>query len=156
VRIPRETSVSSSSTGLRLGSCRTSRQPYPAHGKRVPLEELLGREVWGQSFIADRRDVPHLNVFITMHPVLRPDDTACPGFAGGVQRAFGSNHLVHSKPTDLLTIAKRQFHLRTPRRTLNEFLEDLCCTWVTLLHLRVAKYLPRYILARPSRHARRP
>jgi hypothetical protein len=93
----------------------------------MPLEKFFGREVpvWGQSFIADRLDVSHLDVFITRSSVVRPDDTACPGFApaGHHLQTFGSNHLMDSKPTDLLAIAKRQFQLRTPRRALNEPVE---------------------------------
>jgi hypothetical protein len=49
----------------------------------MSLEKFLGREVSvsGQPFVADRLDVAHLNVFITMCPVVRPDDAARPGFA---------------------------------------------------------------------------
>jgi hypothetical protein len=47
----------------------------------VPLEKFLGRKVWSQLLIANRLDVPHLNVFITTRAVIRPDDTAYPGFA---------------------------------------------------------------------------
>jgi hypothetical protein len=46
----------------------------------VPVEKSLGREARGQPFIADGLDVPHLNIFITMRPVMRPDDAARAGF----------------------------------------------------------------------------
>jgi len=113
---------------LVLGSCRTPRQSYPARWKRVPLEKLLGREVRSQPLIADRCDVPHLDVFIPMRPVLRPDDASRPGFARSGRRPLGCDHLVDSKPADLLAITKRQPHLRSPCRALNELLEDLRAT----------------------------
>ena len=119
----------------------------------MPVKKALGREARGQSFIADGLDVPHLNVFITMRPVMRPDDTACAGFApvGHHLWTFGSNHLLDSKPTDLLAIAKRQFHLRTPRRVLNEPVEDTSRICVESLHHPVPECLRRYLLARITR-----
>ena len=94
----------------------------------MPLEEFFGREVsvWGQSFIADRLHVAHLNIFITMRPVIRPDNAACAGFTPVQHRllTLGSNHLMHSEPTDLLTIAQYQLDLRTSRRALKELVED--------------------------------
>lgn len=94
----------------------------------MPLEEFFGREesMRGQSFIADRLDVAYLNVFITMCPVIRPDDAACAGFAPGQHRlvTFRSNYLVHSEPTDLLTIAQCQFYLGASRRALKQLVEN--------------------------------
>jgi hypothetical protein len=123
---------------------RTSRQSYPVRGKRMPLEKFLRREVWTHLLRADRFDFPHLNIFIATRPVLRPDDTACSSFARGGQHAFGSDHLVRSEPFDLVTIAKRQFHLHTPRRAVDQLVENAFDICVNARHVspNILKRLP--------------
>jgi len=92
----------------------------------MALEKFLRREIRSQLFIADRFDVPHLNVFITMRSVIRPCDAACACFAPVVPplHPLGSNHLLHSKPADLFAIAQGNFYLRASHDTRNEPVED--------------------------------
>ena len=90
----------------------------------MSLEKFFRREVWGRLLSADRFDVPHLHIFVAARPVLRPDDTAYPSFARGGQCALGSYHLVHSELPDLVTAAKRQFYLHTPRRAFDQPVEN--------------------------------
>ena len=92
----------------------------------MPLEKFLRREIRSRPFIADRFDVPHLNVFITMRSVIRPRHAACACFAPVAPHLhpLGSNHLLHSKPADLIAIAQGKFHLRAPHDTRNELVED--------------------------------
>ena len=92
----------------------------------MSLEKFLGRKIRSQSFIADSLDIPHLNVFVTRSPVIRPDYTPCTGFAPieRYPRTFRSNHFMHSKPADLLAIAQRQFYVPAPGDALKEPFED--------------------------------
>jgi len=92
----------------------------------VPLEKFLARRVSVHHFVADRSDVPHLNVIVARRPAIGPDDTASPCIAPMRQhpQTFGSNHLMYPKPADLLAIAKRQLHLGTPPGVLDEYVED--------------------------------
>jgi hypothetical protein len=94
----------------------------------VPLEKVLGRRVRGQPFIADRLDVPHLNVLIAMHSVIRPDNAAHPRLAPVWQGLWscGGDDFMHPESTDLLAIAKRQLYLRTARGAFNESVEGIC------------------------------
>ncbi len=117
----------------------------------MPMEEFFGREVsvWGQPFVADGLDVAHLNVLITKRPVIRPDDAACAGIAP-VQRpllTLGSNYLVHSEATDLLTIAQCQCYLRTSCRALKELVEDAFAVRVSPLHFLFSEH-PKVHVAR--------
>jgi len=93
----------------------------------MPLEKALGTEVWAASFIADRLDIPNLNVFVALRRMIRPDDTAYPGFApvGHDPHAFGSDHFVHSESRDLLAVAQRELYLHPSRRTFHEPVQDV-------------------------------
>jgi len=90
----------------------------------MSLEEFFGRAIRVRrlSFIAHGLNVAHLNVFITLMAVIGEHDSASSGFTSLRHhlKTFGSDHLVHSKPADLLAAAQRQLDLTTTRHAFNQ------------------------------------
>jgi hypothetical protein len=66
--------------------------------------------------------------------VLGPDDPAYTSLTRGGPRILGGDHLVHAESPDLVTAAKGQFHLYTPRRAFDQLVENSVGICVDALH----------------------